>query len=143
MSTNQGLRIQASCAIIWGASEYGYEVEVETDDYEWYYGQVQKDHGLSFGEPLLFSTGCRSSEEGWQELERMLALLAKQALSGKPMTHEDKLQIYGGKDGKHRALLNEFFDWEKRVEEAKEKKVKTEGEAEPGIDASRKGESTR
>lgn len=84
----QGERIQANCKIIWGDSEYGYEIEVETDDWTIYQGYVKKDFGLSYG-PLLIMTGfCSSDENTWKELDRMLDGMAKHKLS--KATADDK-----------------------------------------------------
>jgi hypothetical protein len=56
MSSAQGKRIQANCKIIWGDSDY--EFDVETDDWINYWGFVKKDFGFFFGPPLTMTALC-------------------------------------------------------------------------------------
>jgi hypothetical protein len=41
----QGERIQELCTILWGKSDYGYDLEIETDDHVYYQAFVRKDNG--------------------------------------------------------------------------------------------------
>lgn len=108
MSSAQGQRIQAYCETIWGKGDYTYDIDVETDDWETYQAFVKKDFGLEFG-PLLTATGlCNSSEHVYRELERMLGAWARQKQSGRPMTKEEHLNIFGGPSGQNRKVLEEF-----------------------------------
>ena len=62
----RGQRIQASCKIIWG--DHYYDLDLETDDYEYYSVVVKKDFGDSFGPPLTMTPFCHGQEAAWTEL---------------------------------------------------------------------------
>lgn len=110
----QGERIQNYCTILWGESEYGYDIPIETDDYINYCAYIRKDSGHSFGDVVMASGACSSAEKACDELERRLAIRYKHALSGKPMTREERLD-YSGKKGKYRDLLASVHDEEDRL----------------------------
>jgi hypothetical protein len=91
---------------------YGaYELEMETDIGESYLGVVRKDHRLSFGTALIMLGFCNSGEKAWKELDRMLRSKANQLMSRQPMIKDQKLHIFGGPNGRDRAIL-ELFDVE-------------------------------
>ena len=108
MSADQGQRIQNNCRVLWGDGDY--ELDIETDDWLTYYGYVRKDFGLHFG-PLLIMTGeCNSSENTWRELDRMLAAMAQQVKTREPMTKAQKLEVFGGPNGRNRKAVGAFLD---------------------------------
>ncbi|KAF4616250.1 hypothetical protein G7Y89_g15156 [Cudoniella acicularis] len=107
MSSAQAQRIDDYCKIIWG-SDSEYDIDFETDDYIHYHAVVKKDYGLSFGSPLTITSLCPSMEAASRELNRMLSLWAAQVRSGKPMTNEQKLEIFGGSRGEHKSVLEQF-----------------------------------
>jgi hypothetical protein len=95
--------MQLYCKIIWGPGDL-YEFEVQTDDWEFYYWTVEKtEDGRS--RPLSMTPHCRGKEAAWKELARMLRIWAIQAATGKPLTKEQRLAIFGGPRGEYRALL--------------------------------------
>lgn len=109
MSSARGQRIEENCKIIWG-SDCEYDLDIETDDYEHYACLVKKDFGHSFGPPLTITSCCDSDEAAWEELDRMLRLMAAQVKRGTPMSEEERLQIFGGSTGQHRWLLKRVTD---------------------------------
>jgi hypothetical protein len=48
----------------------------------------KQDFGLELGPPLTTTRQCSSAEAAWNELERMLAALASQVQSRRPMTKD-------------------------------------------------------
>jgi hypothetical protein len=110
MASEYSQRIEKYCTIIWGVSENGFELDVETDDWETYFAMVRKDNGDSFGPPLTMTGACRSQDEAYKELERMLKTWASQEGSGAPMTREQGLGIFGGRRGEHRPILKLWMD---------------------------------
>ena len=48
---------------------------------------------------------CNGSDRAWNELDRMLRLWARQVESGRPMTREERLEIFSGPNGAYRSLL--------------------------------------
>lgn len=56
--------------MIW--SEGDYDIDIETNDDEWYYCCVKKDLGTELGPPLKTSKAAESSEQAWDELEKEL-----------------------------------------------------------------------
>jgi hypothetical protein len=122
MSTIQGERIQANCKKIWGA-EKDFELDIETDDYEYYSCLVREDRGDSFGPPLTMTSLCYGEDRAWDELDRMLSLWARQA-DGEEMTRKETLDIFSGPKGEHKYYLNAFLDKKaKRDASAAAKKV--------------------
>jgi hypothetical protein len=117
MVSARGQRIEANCKIIWG-SDSDYDLEIETDDWEFYSCHVRKDFGDSYGAPLTMTSLCPSSEAAWNELDRMLALLAKQDVHGTPTTKNENLEIFGGRKGQFKNTLSRFID-EKELREGK------------------------
>lgn len=114
MSSARGQRIEANCKTIWG-SDSEYDLELETDDYITYICFVRKDFGDHFGPPLTMTDVCPSDETAWAELDRMLELWAKQVKRGTPMTRDEELSIFGGRNGQHTRILSQFIDeFEKR-----------------------------
>ena len=109
----QGERIQANCRIIWGNDDY--DLDISTDDWEWYSCSVQKDFGTELGPPLTMTGLCNSSEKAWAELDRMLDVWARQVQSGKPMTEEQQLEIFGGERGENRGILKKWFAEKERM----------------------------
>jgi hypothetical protein len=100
-------RIQTYCEIIWGKGDY--DIDVETDDCESYIGVVKKDFGTEFGPPLTITGICNSTEQAWNELNRMLAAWATQMQTGRPMTKGETLNIFGGPNGQNRVVLAHFL----------------------------------
>jgi uncharacterized protein YajQ (UPF0234 family) len=129
MSSAQGKRIQANRKIIWGDSDY--EFDVETEDSMKYWGFVKKDFGFFFGPPLTMTALCNSRENAWNELDRMLDVWARQGQSGEPMTKNQRLEIFGGPNGRNKAVLEMFMaELEKRETSQKEMQVEKENQAE-------------
>ena len=95
MSNEQGRRIEANCRILWGPGDY--ELDCETDDYEWYQAFVRKDFGYEFGLPLTMTMLVRSSERAWDELDRMLDISARQKQRKQEMAHNKEAQLGGKK----------------------------------------------
>ena len=112
MSSAQGQRIQASCEVIWGKGDY--DLDVETDDWVNYAAIVRKVFGDSLGPPLTMTGLCNSSDQAWDELDRMLRVWAKQVQSGKPITKDQTLEIFGGPKGQSKAVLEQLWLLEKR-----------------------------
>ena len=84
----QGQRIEANCKIVWG-SYCDYDLEVDTDEYEHYWGWVRRDFGDSMG-PLLLGTGpWRSEDATWDALDKMLGAEAN-AVVAKRQRQEKK-----------------------------------------------------
>jgi hypothetical protein len=110
MASEYSQRIENYCTIIWGISTNGFELDVETDDWETYSAMVRKDNGDSFGPPLMMTGICRSQDEACEELERMLRTWADQIRSEAPMTRAQKLEIFGGRRGEQRPILEMFMD---------------------------------
>jgi hypothetical protein len=119
MTTPRGQRIEDNCKTIWGGSTE-YDLEFETDDYEYYVCLVRKDYGTSFGPPLLMTGICPSIEAAAREMDRMLLLMARAVKRGTPMTKDEELNIFGGRRGEYRNILSKFID----LREEKESKVK-------------------
>lgn len=109
MPSTRGQRTEDNCKIIWG-NDCDYDIDLETDDWVNYACVVKKDFGSSFGPPLTTTSLCPSSEAAFAELDRMLDLWAKQVKRGTPMTEDEKLNIFGGRKGEHKNLLNKFID---------------------------------
>jgi len=97
-------RIEANCQKIWGADKE-FDIDIETDDYEYYQCFVRQDHGLSFGPTLVITSVRGGPDRAWNELDRMLRLWARQVESGRPMTREEHLEIFSGPNGEYRNLL--------------------------------------
>ena len=60
---------------------------------------------------------CPSKEAALAEIDRMLELWAKQAKRGTPMTKDEQLNIFGGRKGEHKIILNKFIDELERREQ--------------------------
>lgn len=113
MASSEAQRIQSLCQLIWGDGDY--DLDLETDDRITYYVVVKKDYGTSFG-PLLMMTGiCHSEDHAWGELDRMLNTWAKQKLSGRPMTDDELLDIFGGPNGVEKPLLKKCLAMMKEI----------------------------
>ena|SRR5277367_5268833 len=113
MTSAEGQRIQTYCEVIWGKGDY--DVDVETDDWETYYGVVKRDFGTEFGPPLTITGICYSSQQVWKELDRMLGAWARQTQTRQVMTKEQILNIFGGPNGQNRVVLERFLvELEKR-----------------------------
>ena len=50
-----------------------------------------------------------SNEQAWRELDRMLSTWASQVQTGRPMTRDKKLEIFGGPKGQSKAALTQFL----------------------------------
>ncbi|KAF2690123.1 hypothetical protein K458DRAFT_412948 [Lentithecium fluviatile CBS 122367] len=118
----QASRLLSNSKIIWGA-EKDYDFEIETDDYLYYQCMVREDRGYEYGLPLLMTILCYGEEAAWNELDRMLRVWAGQVKSGREMSREEQLSIFGGKKGRYRGVLEQFMDLkEKKEKEARKGK---------------------
>lgn len=81
--TTRGERIQEYCTILWGKSENGYDMDVETDDCANYIGFIRKDNGYNFGTPLMATGLYKSADRVYDELEKELAFYCKHKSNGK------------------------------------------------------------
>jgi hypothetical protein len=52
---------------------------------------------------------CNSREKAWNELDRMLVVWARQEQSGESMTKNQRLEIFGGPNGRNKAVLEMFM----------------------------------
>lgn len=52
---------------------------------------------------------CALDVYAWNELDRMLGVWARQTQSGKPMTKDQILEIFGGPSGDHLPILKLFM----------------------------------
>ncbi len=102
MCDEQGQRIQRNCGIIWGTGDY--DLDVETDDWVNWNASVKRDY-MYYGPLLTMTSCCHSPEAAWNELDRMLSLWANQKHNGRPMTQEERLEIFGGPNGKMKPFL--------------------------------------
>lgn len=116
MSDAQGERIQANCKIIWGDGDYDLDIESDNSSYPSHLCFVKRDYGLSFGPALTMTGVCSSSEQAWNELDRMLSLWARQKQSGQPMTRELELEIFGGPHGRDKRIVGQFLDAKEKRE---------------------------
>jgi hypothetical protein len=68
-------RMLSNCEAIWGKGDY--DVDVETDDWEYYQGVVveYRDYG---NYPKTMTGLFRSSEQAWDALDRELSTRARQ-----------------------------------------------------------------
>ena len=80
MTSAEWQRIQTYCGVIWGKGDY--DIDVETDDWDTYYGVVKRDYGTEYGPPLTMTVMCKSTQQVWKELDRMLGAWARQTLTG-------------------------------------------------------------
>jgi hypothetical protein len=119
MSSTQGKRIERNCKINWG-SHCDYDLDVETDDWVNYVCIVKQDFGSSIGPPLTMTGLCPSEEAAWNELDRMLELWAESVMRGTPMSKQEKVDIFGGRNGESRNLLSQFVDEFERREVTKQ-----------------------
>ena len=71
----QGKRMQANAKIICG-NKTGYNIDLETNYWEWYMGYVKRDFGTPFRPPLAMVGPIEGKERAWAEMERMLAYSA-------------------------------------------------------------------
>ena len=76
-------RIQNYCTILWGESDTGYDLDIETDDYFYYQAFIRKDNGYCFGNPIMASAVCTSADKAYDELEKELAFYCKNKSNGK------------------------------------------------------------
>ncbi|KAH7068508.1 hypothetical protein FB567DRAFT_541209 [Paraphoma chrysanthemicola] len=114
MSSPRFQRIEANCKIIWG-NDSDYDIDAETDDWEYYSCVVKKDYGTAFRPPLTMTGLCPSSDAALAELDRMLGLWAKQVVRGTDMTKDEMLSIFGGRKGEKKGVLGSFIgECEKR-----------------------------
>ena len=70
--------MQTNCQKIWG-SETSHDINIETEDFEYYICYVTKDYGDHFRDPLVLATSSKSPDAAWEELDRMLAFGARKA----------------------------------------------------------------
>lgn len=117
-------RIEAYCKTIWGANKT-FDITIESDDYYYYACYVREDQGLDFGPFLTATTTCKGQNAAWHELERMLHLWAKQKGSNRPMTQEERLNIFSGPRGEFRELLKTFLK-HKEAHDAREARERDE-----------------
>jgi hypothetical protein len=85
---SRGERIQANCKIIWGADK-DFDLNNETDDYEYYQAHVQEDRGDSFGIPLVMTMFMQRGRSRRNELDRMLAHMARSVQSEQTTTKKN------------------------------------------------------
>jgi hypothetical protein len=133
----------ANCKKIWGADK-DFDLNI---DYEEGFDKdcacsVREDHGLSFGPWLTMTNWCSGPDAAWNELDRMLGLWARQVESGRPMTREERLDIFSGPSGEYREFLGRFMDRMAEAEANSPDKAKALGEANAvgeanGMDASK------
>lgn len=71
---------------------------------------VREDKGQSFGPILIMTNVCDEGESAWDELDRMLRLMAAQVDGGKPMDRKESLDIFSKPSGENRAALAQFMD---------------------------------
>jgi hypothetical protein len=108
-------RIQQFCKLLWGESDYGYDMPIETDDYINYHIYIRKHLGTSLGGVLTGAIARGSAERATNELERKLAIMCKHAISGVPMTREERVDCSCGKKGEWRDLLKAVYEFEEQV----------------------------
>jgi len=113
----QSERLHANCKKIWGADKE-FDFEVENDQFIYYQAHVKEDQGLSFSGALTMTGVCNSRDAAWNELDRMLDLLARQVESGRPMTRETALELFSGPNGRQENVLRQFMDMKARMEGA-------------------------
>ncbi|KAI1282510.1 hypothetical protein F5Y07DRAFT_241938 [Xylaria sp. FL0933] len=77
MSTDKAERVQANCRAIWGNGNY--DLECEGDHGNEFQCFVRQDYGLEFGSPLIMTMVMATTEQAWEELERMLSYMAEKA----------------------------------------------------------------
>jgi hypothetical protein len=77
----QGERIQEYCTILWEEGDYGYDLEIETDDHVYYQAFIRKDNGYSFGDPAMATMLCKSADRACDELEMRLRISCEHAMS--------------------------------------------------------------
>jgi hypothetical protein len=106
MSSAQNQKVEANCKVIWGDGDFDYDLESE-DGQCWYV--VKKDHGSFYGPPLTMTGCCDTPEKAWNELDRMLSKWAKQVQSGESMKKDEKLEIFGGPNGRNKNILKVFL----------------------------------
>jgi len=108
-ATTRGDRIQAYCTLIWGESEYGYDIPVETDDYVNYQTFIRKDFGLSYGDILMASDpSCGSANEAYAELESKLAFRCKHNSGGQSLSREEYQSRQRGEMGENAPFAEKF-----------------------------------
>jgi hypothetical protein len=115
--TAQAQRTHAYSKKVHGDSDY--IIRVETDDHVNYYVFVQKDLGFSFGGILTYSGVWKSEQRAVDELQRILAIEAKHALGGVPMTREQLVSCYGVKTGRALHKVERIWRGEDKVGKAK------------------------
>ncbi|KAK8097506.1 hypothetical protein PG984_016645 [Apiospora sp. TS-2023a] len=86
MSSTQGERIVANCEIIWGKDTM-YDLEEESNDEDTCLVFVRRDYGTRFGAPLVMSMK-NTSAKAWDDMDRMLALRAREVLSAQPTARQ-------------------------------------------------------
>ncbi|KAA8565169.1 hypothetical protein EYC84_010909 [Monilinia fructicola] len=94
MASNRGETLLANCRSVW--SDGDYELDVETDDYECWQGMVRKDYGNALGGLLTMTPLCDLEENAWAHLGMMWRAFAGQEQSGRALTKEQNLRIFGG-----------------------------------------------
>jgi hypothetical protein len=95
-------RILANCKKIWG-SDSNYDLEQETDDYEYYICYVRRDYGDCIGSPLLLATSSKGADAAWTELDKMLDFGARKAEAEGQVEKKDK----GGVEKIHEGQVEE------------------------------------
>lgn len=74
-TTSEG-RLQANCALIFGNQVDYYDIDIETEDWEYYHIFVKRDFGDKIGPPIYTVQGY-GEKKVWAKLERGLAELAR------------------------------------------------------------------
>jgi hypothetical protein len=85
-----------------------------------YFAYVYKDLGHSFGDMLTNSGVWNSEDRAVDELERILAIESKHALSGIPMTKDELVNCYGVKTGMALHKVDQLWPKYKKTEKPME-----------------------
>jgi alpha-glucuronidase len=110
MSTEtQCQRILVNCKKIWGA-DMDFDLETETDEYEYYSCHVRHDRGITYGPVLIMSTLCDGKDSAWNEVDRMLLVMAKSVDSGRAMTKDERLEAASGPNEEWRDILRTVME---------------------------------
>ncbi len=111
MTSTRSQRIHTNSKTIWGDADYDLEIE---NDSETYAAVVRKEYETEYGPALIMTGICSSEEQALRELDRMLDGLARQVRSGQEVTKAQKLEVFGGPNGRDQHILEQFLD---KVEE--------------------------
>jgi hypothetical protein len=105
--TTRGQRIQEYCTILWGKSDSGYDLDIETDHHMYYQGFIRKDNGYCFGPPIIATMLCSSADKAYDEMEKELAFYCKQKSSG---NQPGELECYHSENEETRLIIGNVID---------------------------------